>query len=198
MAARDRGPGFTRGLAAAVLVGVLAGCLLPKPPPSPRYFAPIGGTPEPQGPPVAVQIGVVRSPVYLREPMTWRRSDVEYGFYDQRRWTELPATYVEQALVRELSPEATSSRRELPVLTTSLRAFDEVLSPVHEARVALAVELVDGRCVRLRRTIAAATPLSTSDPTAVARGIGEALDQVVGEVGAAVRSALAERTRCDA
>jgi ABC-type uncharacterized transport system auxiliary subunit len=199
MVRSERAYGRRGGVALRVLLCVLAGCLLPKPPPSPRYFAPGPSSGEPQGPPVAVRLGIVRSPIYLREQMTWRRSDVEYGFYEQRRWTELPATYVERALVHELSPTggtAVGGTTDAPLVTVTLRAFEDVLTPVHEARVALAVEVEDARCVGLRRTFAATRPLATNEPEAVASGIGEALDDVVREVGVAVRRAVAERGHC--
>jgi len=179
----------------------LAGCLLPDPPPSPRYFAPVLPPSYAAGTPVAVDLAGVRAPLHLREEIAWQRSDVEYGFYEQRRWTELPSTYVERALVRELygggEPPLVNAA-VMPVLRVEVRAFEEVLAPTHEARVAIAVELADGRCVRLRRVVAAARPLEDDDASAVVRGIGEALDEVVHETGTAVRAALARRVRCDA
>lgn len=176
----------------------LAGCLLPDPPALPRYFTPAGPTGDAARPPVAVRLGIVRSPLHLREAMTWRRSDVEYGFYEQRRWTELPATYVERALARELfaadAPLATAL--DAPIVNAELLAFEEVLAPVHEARVALAVEVADARCSRLRRTFVASRPLNGNDPGAVAHGIGEALDEVVRATGEAIRTAVARRGGC--
>jgi ABC-type uncharacterized transport system auxiliary subunit len=185
-------------LALALLLG---GCLLPTPPAAPRYFTP--ATPASDAPraPVAVRFGSVRSPLHLREEMTWRRSEVEYGFYDQRRWTELPATYVERALARDLLGDERGSiamAPGAPVLTAELRAFEEVLAPVHEARVAVEVEVTDGACVRLHRTFAASRPIDGADAAAVARGIGEALDEVARTAGDAVRRALATRRRCGA
>ena len=178
-------------------VVVLAGCLLPDPPASPRYFTPVAGDVDATRAPVAVRLGFVRSPLHLREAMTWRRSDSEYGFYEQRRWTELPSTYVERALTRELfaADEPVATTPEAPLLSAEVRAFEEVLTPAHEARVALAVELADAKCVRLRRTFVSARPLQGDDPNAVAHGVGDALDEVVRAIGAAVRSALATR-RC--
>jgi len=186
-----------RGVVLVVAVA-LAGCLLPDPPAPPRYFTPSAAAGEAARPPVAVRLGFVRSPLHLREAMTWRRSDVEYGFYEQRRWTELPATYVERALVRELfaADEPIATAPEAPLLSAELRAFEEVLSPAHQARVALAVELADAKCVRLRRTFEASRPLDGDDAAAVAHGIGEALDEVVRSTGDAVRAALATRGRC--
>ena len=180
-----------------VALVLLAGCLLPDPPPSPRYFTPVAPDGDSARAPVAVRMGFVRSPLHLREAITWRRSEVEYGFYEQRRWTELPSAYVERALARELfaSDEPIATAPNAPLVAAELRAFEEVLSPVHEARVALAVELADGPCTRLRRTFAAAHPLDGDDPGAVAHGIGEALDEVVRATGDAIRSALTMR-RC--
>lgn len=184
----------------ACLVVALGGCLLPAPPPPPRYFAPDAPAPDPAASPVAVRLGVVQSPLHLRETITWRRGD-EVGFYEQRRWAELPATYVERALARELyasdRPYA-DVPAGAPLVSVELRAFEEVLAPAHEARVAVAVRVADARCVRLRSTFAAARPLEGDDPAALARGIGEALDEVARAVGAAVRRAVAERDGCRA
>jgi len=51
----------------------------------------------------------------------------------------------------------------------------------------------EARCVRIRGTFAAARPLGADDPGALARGIGEALDEVARAIGVAVRRAVAER-----
>jgi ABC-type uncharacterized transport system auxiliary subunit len=178
---------------------VLAGCLLPTPPAPPRYFAPVLPPSNADGAPAPVDLASVRAPLHLREQIAWRRSDVEYGFYEQRRWTELPSTYVERALSRELfgggePPMTTGST--LPVLRVEVRAFEEVLAPAHEARVAIALELVDGGCVRLRRVVAASRPLDGDNPLVVVHGIGETLDDVAHAAGDAVRAALAGRMRC--
>lgn len=192
--------GSVRHLRLACLVIGLGGCLLPTPPPPPRYFTPTTATAAPTEPPVAVRLGFIRSPLHLREPITWRRAD-EFGFYEQRRWAELPATYVEHALSRELY----ASERPYagivdgsPLVSVELRAFEEVLAPAHEARVALSVQVADARCVRLRETFAATRPLGGDDPAELARGIGEALDEVARAVGTAVRRAASGRSGCRA
>lgn len=180
---------------------VVAGCFLPSPPEPPRHFAP--GLPDPRPPaaapaPGGVRLGVVTSPLHLRELMTWRRSEVEFGFYEQRRWAELPSTYVERALARELfavqrMPDAAGA--DVPVVNATLTAFEEVLTPVHEARVGLAVGVAEPGCVRLRRTFEASRPLDGDDPVAVARAVGLALDEVVQAAGEAVRQAIARPCR---
>ncbi|HXJ36059.1 MAG TPA: ABC-type transport auxiliary lipoprotein family protein [Candidatus Eisenbacteria bacterium] len=179
---------------------LLAGCLLPSPPDPPRYFAPTTEDGMPRAATNApVRLAPVRSPTYLREAMVWRRSEVEYGFYDQRRWTELPSTYVERALARGLfAVERTPGEgtANLPVVYAEVRAFEDVLAPVHEARVAVAIEVVDGRCVLLRTTVAATRPLANDDPGAAARGIGEALDEVAQQADTEIRDAVARRQPC--
>jgi hypothetical protein len=167
---------------------VLAGCLLPDPPAAPRYFAPQLPASQDAPMPVRVRLGLVRSPIHLRESITWRRSDVEYGFYDQRRWTELPSTYVERALLHELFPSGgpVPIMDDVPVLTADVRAFEEVLAPVHEARVALAVLVADSRCVWLRRTLEATRPLANDDPDAVGGAVGVARHAVAAPNGGAL------------
>ena len=180
-------------------VVLLAGCLLPTPPATPRYFTPVLPPANADGAPAAVDLASVRAPIHLREQIAWRRSEVEYGFYEQRRWTELPSTYVERALSRELHGGGEpwmATGTTLPVLRVEVRAFEEVLAPAHEARVAIALELVHGGCVRLRRAFAASRPLDGDDPLAVVHGIGDALDEVAHAAGGAVRAALAGRMRC--
>jgi hypothetical protein len=49
----------------------------------------------------------------------------------------------------------------------------------------------DSRCIWLRRTFEATRPLSGDDPDALARAIGEALDEAARTTGDAVRKALA-------
>jgi hypothetical protein len=179
-----------------LVVVALTGCILPSPPEPPRYFAPSAAelrSPVASAARTGARLAIVRSPLHLREQMTWRRSEVEYGFYEQRRWAELPGTYVERALERELFAvqRIPSGGPDAPVVTAELTAFEEVLAPVHEARVGLIVSVTDARCVRLRRSFSASSPLDGDDAVAVARGVGVALDDVVRAAGHAVREALA-------
>jgi ABC-type uncharacterized transport system auxiliary subunit len=189
---------------AAFAAILLTGCLFPAPPEAPRFYAPgnaTAGTEAPTAQPIVARLAPVRSPVHLREAVTWRRSEVEYGFYEQRRWTELPAAYVERALVHELfavtrAPVAVDAAA--PLVSVEVVAFEDVLAPEHEARVAVAVTVVDGRCVRLRQTFGAARRLDDDDGATLARGIGEALDEVVAAAGSAIRSAVVAHRGCGA
>src|SRR5207237_208313 len=146
-----------------LLAGLVAlgGCLL-RTPGSPRFFRPgsatLDATAEDEVDPTAGRIAIrlrgVQSEPFLRERIVWRISEVEYGLYEQRRWIDLPAHYVERALRTRL--RATPGLR----LTNDLRAvalrvdvlaFDAVLAPVHAANVPLAVALEDP--VRGRRFV---------------------------------------------
>jgi len=185
-------------LAASLLAG---GCLLPSPPEPPRLFTPLVSDavarPAATAEAAPVRVAPVRSPLYLREQMAWRRSEVELGLYDQRRWTELPSTYVERSLERELGGLGhPGTLTDLPVVSAEVRAFEEVLAPVHEARVEVAIEVADARCVLLQQGFAATRPLAGDDPAAVARGIGEALDEVTTAAGKEIRRALEHRGHC--
>src|SRR5262245_18477693 len=91
-----------------LLVGLVAlGACLLRSADRPRFFRPAsatldGAATDGTEPPVAdgipVRLRAVRSQPFLRERILWRVSDVEYAFYEQRRWIDLPAHYVERAL----------------------------------------------------------------------------------------------------
>ena len=185
-----------------VLLTGCAGYLLPSPPPTPRYFAPTEPPPPPavdDPAPIGVRLLAVRTPVHLREQIVWRRSDVEYGFYEQRRWTEQPSAYVERALARELFAVERIPREVAsgsPVVTADVLTFEEVREPAHEARVEIAADLLDGRCLLLRQRFAASRPLADDDPSNLARAMGEALADVAHQTGRAIRAALDGPRRC--
>jgi ABC-type uncharacterized transport system auxiliary subunit len=178
---------------------VLGGCLV-RTAESPRFFRPGSATLDASAqdeadPPaaggVAIRLRGVRSEPFLRERIVWRVSEVEYGLYEQRRWIDLPAHYVERALRTRL--RATPALR----LTNDLRAvalrvdvlaFDDVLAPTHAANVALAVALEDPVHGRLFvRTFDARVGIQNGDPASMAKAMGQALDDAVAQVADAVR-----------
>jgi ABC-type uncharacterized transport system auxiliary subunit len=140
-----------------------------------------------------IRLRAVRSAPFLRERMVWRASDVEYGLYEQRRWSELPSRYVRRALTTALQ-NGRSLRIvddvNAPRLDVELLAFDEVVAPKHEASVALGVTVRDGERTRLDRTYASRVAIATGDGAATAQAMGKALDQVSKKVADAVTSAL--------
>ena len=187
-----------------LLVGllVLGGCLLRTPDP-PRFFRPgsaaLEAAAEDQADPpaaggIAIRLRGVRSEPFLRERIVWRVSEVEYGLYEQRRWIDLPAHYVERALGARLAAtpglRLTNDPRAVPLYVDVL-AFDDVLAPTHEANVTLAVTLEDRAHGRLlMRTLDARAGIENDDPASMATAMGQALDDAVAQVADAVRLSL--------
>ena len=187
-----------------LLVGllVLGGCLLRTPDP-PRFFRPgsaaLEAAAEDQADPpaaggIAIRLRGVRSEPFLRERIVWRVSEVEYGLYEQRRWIDLPAHYVEQALgrrLRETPGLRLTNDPQAIALRVDVLAFDDVLAPTHEANVTLAVTLEDRAHGRLlMRTLDARAGIENDDPASMAKAMGQALDDAVAQVADAVRLSL--------
>ena len=187
-----------------LLVGllVLGGCLLRTPDP-PRFFRPgsaaLEAAAEDQADPpaaggIAIRLRGVRSEPFLRERIVWRVSEVEYGLYEQRRWIDLPAHYVEQALgrrLRETPGLRLTNDPQAVALHVDVLAFDDVLAPTHEANVTLAVTLEDRAHGRLlTRTLDARAGIENDDPASMAKAMGQALDDAVAQVADAVRLSL--------
>ena len=181
---------------------VLGGCLF-RTPDSPRFFRPGSLTleatagdeaapPAPGG--IAIRLRGVRSEPFLRERIVWRVSEVEYGLYEQRRWIDLPAHYVERALRARL--RATPGLRltddpRAAALHVAVLAFDDVLAPSHAANVALAVALEDPMRGRFfERTLNARVDIVNGDPASMAKAMGQALDDAVAQVADAVRLSM--------
>jgi len=187
-----------------LLVGllVLGGCLLRTPDP-PRFFRPgsaaLEAAAEDQADPpaaggIAIRLRGVRSEPFLRERIVWRVSEVEYGLYEQRRWIDLPAHYVERALgerLRETPGLRLTNDPRAVALHVDVLAFDDVLAPTHEANVTLAVTLEDRAHGRLlMRTLDARAGIENEDPASMAKAMGQALDDAVAQVADAVRLTL--------
>jgi ABC-type uncharacterized transport system auxiliary subunit len=186
------------------LVGlaVLGGCLF-RTAESPRFFRPGSATldaapredvdaPATGGSPIRLR--GVRSEPFLRERIVWRVSEVEYGLYEQRRWIDLPAHYVEHALearLRETPGLRMTNDPRAVALHVDVLAFDDVLAPSHAADVTLAVALEDpvrGRL--LERTFDVRIGIGDGQPASMAMAMGQALDDAVAQVADAVRLSL--------
>jgi ABC-type uncharacterized transport system auxiliary subunit len=170
---------------------------------APRFFRPesaaLDGTVE--APPardgIPLRLRSVTSAPLLRERIVWRSSSVEYGLYEQRRWSELPASFVERALGKALREEPgiqLSDAAGVSTLRVEVIAFDEVLAPAHVAAVSLTVSLEDHAKLRLfDRRFDVEEPIRGDGQSAMATAMGKALDAAVGEVAAAVGEALRGR-----
>jgi ABC-type uncharacterized transport system auxiliary subunit len=181
---------------------VLGGCLF-RTTDSPRFFRPVSATLDatveddaasPAAGGIAIRLREVRSEPFLRERIVWRVSEVEYGFYEQRRWIDLPAHYVERALRTRLSATPGLRLTDDPraaALQVEVLAFDDVLAPTHVANVALVVALQDPVRGRLfARTLDARVGIENGDPASTAKAMGRALDDAVAQVADAVRLSL--------
>ncbi|MFQ5515053.1 MAG: ABC-type transport auxiliary lipoprotein family protein [Myxococcota bacterium] len=183
----------------ALLLSLATGCLLGRPPEPPRYFRPepVDRDAPPtlsSGPKATLRLQRVTEASHLGERIVWRVSDVEFGFYDSRRWTERPAHYVEEALSRELF-EIRGLRRARAgrhaSLEVELLSFDEVLEPEHSARVELRVLLTDPEHLSLlERRYREEVSLEDDDPLMLSRAMGRALARLVQRVADDVEVAL--------
>lgn len=174
----------------------LSGCssLLPERPPPARLFAPVT-TPHSTSfghTGVAVRLRPTHAPLHLREDIVWRRGEAEFGQYEQRRWTELPSTYVARSIEDALTGNGVevTNRAGVPALGVELRRFEELIAPAHEAIVEVELELAAGERLLLKRKITAREEIGDEDPATVAVAIGRALDRVADETSRTVRSTL--------
>ena len=175
----------------------LAGCLFPERPAPARLFAPVVATrsAHPGASGLAVRLRPLRAPLHLREAIAWRRGEAEFGQYEQRQWTELPATYVERILDDALAADGIeiTKRSDAPALALELRHFEEVLSPTHEAVVEVEMIVTIADRPVLERRVTSREPIPDDDPASVALAIGVALDEVATEVARSVRRTLPAR-----
>jgi ABC-type uncharacterized transport system auxiliary subunit len=201
----SRLPAFAGAVALAVCVG---GCLF-RTAEAPRFYRPasvaLDGRDDAStdghavagdalAEPPRVRLHTVHSAPFLRERMVWRASDVEYGFYEQRRWSELPSRYVRRAVATTL--EATAGVLlvddvNAPRLDVEVLAFDEVVAPKHEASVVLAATMRQADRTLLDRTYAARVAIATDDGSGTAQAMGKALDEVAKAVADGVARSLA-------
>ncbi len=179
------------GLVAAV--SLLPGCALTSKADalSPRYFNP--QVPSSARSPAAAEslelkLGQVSSAANLDERMAYRISSTEVGFYDDRRWTELPEAYLRRALERDLFEQRRLKRVVsgiAPVLDVELTAFEELRQQPPKVRVSLTFSLRDERHSRLERSLTLEQPASGgSDPAQnVAQALATTLSQAVRTLG---------------
>ena len=130
-----------------------------------------------------LRLRAVTSASLLGKRIVWRSSDVEYGFYEAERWTELPKDWLEEALARELFESRGMQRSESLdafTLAVHLSAFEEQLGPPHEVRVAVNVRiLAPDRDDFLERSIEHSEPVTGSGTAAVAAAMSRCLAAVV-------------------
>jgi cholesterol transport system auxiliary component len=170
---------------------------------SPRYFDPSSDErAAPRTPPrvdgaarPAVRLGRVVASEHLKERLVYRASNEEISFYDDRRWTEQPESYLRRALARALFED--SGLRQVvsgagPTLEAEMTAFEEVRGPKPFVRVSITVVLHDDLVSRLRHTFTVDKPLDAGQaPEQIVKALGFVLQQVTDDIAKATVVTLA-------
>jgi cholesterol transport system auxiliary component len=193
------------GLVLAVLLASTNGCALfgKADALDPRYFDPgtaehsVSRTPPKKDEPAlpAVRLGRVVASEHLKERLVYRASNEEIKFYEDRRWTEQPESYLRRALARALF-EDTGLRQVVsgagPTLEAEMTAFEEVRAPKPYVRVSITVVVHDDSIARLRHTFTVDKPLdSGGSADQIVKAIALALTEVTDEIAKATVTTLA-------
>ncbi|HKU37620.1 MAG TPA: ABC-type transport auxiliary lipoprotein family protein [Polyangiales bacterium] len=146
---------------------------------------------------LSLRLERVRSSSHLGEPIAYRTSEHELGYYDEERWTEQPEAFLERGLERALFQERRVTRvmgGASESLAVELVAFEEVRGPQPIARVEAIVTLHDERAAHLEQTIRVERPISTEagkDPTLrTVAALSAALDTAVEQIADLVSQRL--------
>ncbi|MGA3121857.1 MAG: ABC-type transport auxiliary lipoprotein family protein [Polyangiaceae bacterium] len=145
----------------AALLPQLVGCafLFKSDPFVSRYFTPesVATPAEPVAPSgLELRLGRVSAAAYIKDEIVFRNSIYEIGYYEGRRWTDKPESYVRRELARALFDRR--GIRQIAygagaTLDVDVRAFEEVRAPAHVGRVTIDYSLVDHRVVRFARSV---------------------------------------------
>jgi cholesterol transport system auxiliary component len=168
---------------------------------SPRYFDPgsaqhVAAKAPPAGDEArpVLRLGRVVASEHLKERLVYRASNEEISFYEDRRWTEQPESYLRRALARALFED--SGLRQVvsgagPTLEAEMTSFEEVRAPKPFVRVSITVVVHDDSIARLRHTFTVDKPLAGQAPDQIVQAIGAALTQVTDEIAKATVTTLA-------
>lgn len=191
-ASRRRSRASTAVLACAL---ALSGCALTAKgePLAVRYYTPESASAAPAraaapaAEPVSLMLGRVRASAYLKERIAYRASAHELGFYETRRWTERPESYLRRALSASLFEQrglAPAVNGPSPTLDVELVAFEETRAPARVARLRAVYVLYGGGMPAVERTVTVERPIArTQDPTeGVVRALSAALDEGVARI----------------
>jgi cholesterol transport system auxiliary component len=185
---------FPVALLCSLSLALPACALLGKNPPlTPRYFTPDVEAPPPAAvsPPISdrrLRLGRIQAGAHLRERMAYRTSEQELGYYNERRWTERPESYLRRALSRSLFEVRGVSRAvsgAAPTLDAELIAFEELKGETHRVRVQIVMTLDDATLGSIERTITVERKIEGSDeedPTPVVQALAQALSAAVEQI----------------
>jgi cholesterol transport system auxiliary component len=131
-----------------------------------------------------LELGRVTSGPNLRERIAYRDDAREVGWYDDRRWTERPETYVRRQLARTLFEEHGFVRTlagQAPILDVEVIAFEEVKKP-RAGRIQLRIVIHDDERALFERTVAVERPAAAPGFEAFVQAMSQALDEACEEV----------------
>jgi cholesterol transport system auxiliary component len=124
----------------------------------------------------------------------YRDSDHELGYYEDRRWTERPETYLRRALARALFEDRGLLRvvsGMAPTLEAELVAFEEIRAPAHKVRMQVIITLDDDRVGYLEQTITTEQDVPSDDNgAAVATALSATLRLGVSQIADLVTAKL--------
>jgi cholesterol transport system auxiliary component len=189
-------------MAVAASLSVSSCALLTKSDPvEPRYYTPEplraaedrrppAARPDPH-PAVRLRLRAVNAGIHLKQRIVYRESPTELGFYEERRWAELPEDYLRRLLAESLF-EAHGVQRVVagpaPTMEVELAAFEEVRHPRRVGRVQIVFLLHDGNVVRLEETVTVERPITAgagdedASADAAVRALSEALGVAVEQI----------------
>ena len=145
---------------------------------------------------VPLRLGSISGATHLRERIAYRESEREVGFYEGRRWTERPESYLQRALSQALFEQRGMQRITsgiAPTLDVELTHFDELLGSPHTVRVRARVMLRDRRSTRFEHTFGADQEVKGSEFVGVAEALSVALGRCVEQIADRVVAELRAR-----
>jgi hypothetical protein len=198
-----RALGSGLGAILAVLAASSSCALLMKSDPIvPRYFSPERAEPDHTPRPLVaghtgeLRLGRIGGSSYLKERMAFRDADHEFGFYEDRRWTERPEVYLERALESALFEDRGLRRAVVataPTLTVDLTEFEELLGAEPRVRLRVRFVLFSEHEVLAERGFASEKPLPPGPPATRPARVAAALGDLLGDAA----SRIAEEVRAN-
>jgi cholesterol transport system auxiliary component len=154
---------------------------------------PARGSPMP-----VLELGRVTSGPHLRQRIAYRSGAFEVGYYDDKRWTERPETYVRRAIGSVLFEERSLRRAEdgsAPVLDVEVLSFEEVTGPQRRAQVRLRMILRDENRALMERTLTVERPVMSAGIEGLVQAMAGALDEAAHDVASLTEATLRSQDR---
>jgi cholesterol transport system auxiliary component len=161
---------------------------------TPRYFSAEHAKKDAhiaKAPRLQLRLGTVSSASHLDERICYRLNTAELGFYEDRRWTEIPEEYLRRALERELF-ERRGVQRIItgggPTLDVELTAFEELRGNPTRARLALSFSLRDDALAIVQDSLEISKQVSGQAGADPAQRVAATLASALGEAAETIAS----------